>query len=120
MSEHTPGPWRLYDEKPSLAILVLTNEQPIAKESVAYAGADTVQVFQKSQGEATALANARLIAAAPELLEACERLLRQVVVEQHAVPGALIGHPHARDLHSQMCEATAAARAAIAKATGSQ
>ena len=51
-----------------------------------------------------------------DLLKACKQLLQAVLVEQHAVPGALTGVPNGRVLHALMCEATEAARDAIANA----
>ena len=58
---HTPGPWEIQDAGPGtirgLRFRVITNEKVIAKTS---------------DGLEEARANARLIAAAPELLEQCK------------------------------------------------
>lgn len=66
---------------------------------------------------ATLKANARLIAAAPDLLESLQALLVQVEADQQATPGALAGHPQGRELHQRMIQAKQAARNAIQKAT---
>ena len=66
---HTPGPWRIHDgEQPCASHLVLTSEYPIARESVAYVADNRAQVFVGDKSADRSLANARLIAAAPELL----------------------------------------------------
>jgi hypothetical protein len=70
MSAHTPGPWRVIEDRPSrlggmahvrLSVSVGTDEWTIA------------DVFNIDTPERQA--NAHLIAAAPELLAACEMLL---------------------------------------------
>lgn len=106
MSKHTPGPWQ-YESLP--AVVTDANRCIIA---VTVGPERTVAVADVKQQRA----NARLIAAAPDLLEACNRLLMQVEVEQREVPNALTGHPASRELHLQMVEAKQAAREAIAKA----
>lgn len=88
---HTPGPWHLSDEINPL----ITNDS---------GSVDVAQVFMYDEGTVGSLrpnayADARLIAAAPELLATCRELL-----ELH------IAH-HNEPVH-------AAARAAIARATG--
>lgn len=92
MSEkHTPGPWILdYDNGSTQDIL-----------SLKHGGICTVRRAGRHDN-ATFAANARLIAAAPELLEALEHALD--VMEIHGVG---IG-----------CKTQDAARAAIAKAKG--
>jgi len=101
-TEHTPGPWHLVppdapkswpmiaakvgERKPLICCLEYSKRGPIYHDD--------------------AVANARLIAAAPELLSALHRL-----VEIEDGPGmAVRGWPEAMD----------AARAAIAKATGGE
>lgn len=93
-TKHTPGPWTMhprFDDGAEVRALA-----PVAWCGVASThGASSSQVIDAAE----ARANARLIAAAPDLLEACERLLRWA------------GWPHAeKDIEL--------ARAAIAKAKG--
>lgn len=65
MSMHTPGPWRL-DELDALALIdVLSGPVLVATVD----GADNREINERQR------ANARLIAAAPDLLEAAKELL---------------------------------------------
>lgn len=87
MSKHTPGPWDL-DEGDLSTVYELETSDPLA------------EVFSDKSAEEN-VANARLIAAAPELLEALEALL--AASEKH--------------IFSTECKRERdAARAAIAKA----
>lgn len=83
MSAHTPGPWKFLDVIGGCSV---------------YAGRRQVLAYHSSP-DAENKANARLIAAAPDLLDAL----------QAAVASGIIDHDGEPD----------AARAAIAKATGS-
>jgi hypothetical protein len=82
MSAHTPGPWFMTEGW----VMAEADKKPIANFNF-YAATE---------------ANARLIAAAPELLEALRALLAE---RSHA---------------AQLSDACFAARAAIARATGEQ
>ena len=79
MSKHTPGPWVIIppddpeDIRPKWYV-----EQPDGKDVAGYCIAD---VYQTDEGEGKD--NARLIAAAPDLLAALEGLL-EAVGPQHA------------------------------------
>jgi hypothetical protein len=106
MSKHTAGPWRTIDGD-SVVNVVSPQGLPIAATtSKAY--------FEKFDYEDTA--NARLIAAAPDLLEALAAIL----------PDALCGESHSPELpEHEVIRAypltwgtLRAARAAISKATG--
>lgn len=88
-TQHTPGPWRYERANPSPT----TGEHLIAGAKNGY----LAEIRDCGSGNISA--NARLIAAAPDLLAALEELL-------NALPSATT-HP-----------AIKAARAAIAKATG--
>ncbi len=66
--EHTPGPWRV-DPTHSLCI-----------ESAAHGNIGLVNIARSSE------ADARLIAAAPELLQALHKLLEWQAEVKHAVP----------------------------------
>ena len=60
-TEHTPGPWQVETERGILDITA--------------AGAGNIAMVSRSQLAGDSDANARLIAAAPSLLEACAALL---------------------------------------------
>ena len=107
MSKHTPGTWQLQADPMHFDSLtaVIGGKRMNAKPHAWPAYPLTVQVggmcgLQEMQ------ANARLIAAAPELLEALQTLLEE---------GDFTDYPNTRQWH-----AVQAARAAIAKATGEQ
>ena len=96
MSEYTPGPW-IYDAGAFYAKCQL-NERGMTRES---------PIAEMLNGrEDDYEANARLIAAAPELLEACELALK--VLEQSGM------------ITRQLLDADRKLRAAIAKAKGEQ
>ena len=102
MSTHTPGPRRV-DPNYDADIQTADGRLEIAM-------VDISDIADNVAPEAEAAANARLIAAAPELLEALAALLAHLEQdEQDAVMG-IFGAP--------TYGAIAAARAAIAKATG--
>lgn len=63
MSKHTPGPWRLID----------VSEPDYIKEVLSDDGRCIAEVIESDKPE-TVWANARLIAAAPELLEVLEKV----------------------------------------------
>ena len=92
MSTHTPGPWK--------AILHGDEEFPFPLSIHTADGAHWIA----RGGTTSSLANAHLIAAAPDLLEA----LREMMAAQ--LTGDVSGHAYTR----------AMAAAAIAKATGEQ
>ena len=98
MAEHTPGPWEVApdDDGP---------RHVIAVDGVLIATAYTYQ-----RTKATVSANARLIAAAPALLEACEMALRVV---QNPASTQLVQHV-------DRCRMVYAMQAAIAAATDVQ
>ena len=61
MNKHTKGPWRLFNEEGIVSVLA-----PSGKEVVKWTG------FDASDYPKAAVANACLIAAAPDLLEAAD------------------------------------------------
>lgn len=93
MSKHTPGPW-------------VTSPEPNGKEWVVDAGPWGICICADAPGLGSAEANARLIAAAPELLEALQAVTRCLAwhEEQHGV--------------GMDRKAVESARSAITKATG--
>jgi len=104
-SKHTPGPWKFY-ESVSLEILAPDDwEIAVCNEW-----------SEEDHGHNDCFANAHLIAAAPELLEALVALLHQHDEMAHQCPTALCGHPQANEIHARNIKALAKARAAIAKA----
>ncbi len=65
MSKHTPGPW---------IVSRGANVKPFSVE----AATSTIADIYRAKGHGTCEANARLIAAAPELLAACEEHIKAV------------------------------------------
>lgn len=93
MNKHTPGPWAIYVNAPSDIVI-----RKMSKD-----GYELCSIARVSSG----YANARLIAAAPELLEALRGML--ALDEEHHQRG------HCDD---DVCAEVRKALAAIAKATG--
>ena len=60
MSKHTPGPWEVLDDRSMTSVVVEYGE--------------ICDIVQDGRPASENLANARLIAAAPEMLEALERI----------------------------------------------
>jgi hypothetical protein len=96
--------WRVYEPDGEPPYLVLTAEEPIARESVAYVGGESVQVFRKGRTPEEVRRIACLIAAAPELLAALRALCSHYPVPVQPGTG--------------LAESINKARAAIAKAKG--
>lgn len=88
MSEHTKGPWEV--ARTDAGIIVRTESAKKTRAGASRYAA--IGGFDRSDPEqlAEALANARLIAAAPELLEALSELVDDInalVSESHGVAG---------------------------------
>jgi len=98
--KHTPGPWARHPDYPWI---IKQDLRPIGEigDGVTVCGTNAHESSGFFPTPDEGRSNARLIAAAPDLLEACETLLFE-----------LVAGPAARD------EVIANARAAIAKATG--
>lgn len=98
MSAHTPGPWTINERHGGTTVLI---------------GASTVAIAydpeEPTQASETAKANARLIAAAPELLAALQLGLLEAVTLKARLP-----EPYRSNIEAFV----ASARAAIAKAEG--
>lgn len=90
-TKHTPGPWRIATSNPQW--IIGPDEKPVAY---------TITFREKTEDHA----NARLIAAAPKLLNACEEMISQL--EGYERRTGII----------QFASAWNNARAAIAKAQG--
>jgi hypothetical protein len=98
MSKHTPGPW-IYGPL-SRAVIAQTREATICVCEIPEPEHGCENVEADTAEEAQASANGRLLAAAPDLLAVCEKVLK------------LGGTAHRRP------EVNADLRAAIAKAKG--
>lgn len=100
-SKHTPGPWHMDPEEITSGFRIVPK---IGDRGLAVAIQRDAAPAIPGSGidRATAEANARLIAAAPELLEALEEMVKAGEFEDW----------------DGRCDCIAVARAAIAKATG--
>lgn len=101
-TKHTPGPWRVDVWKYSMATPPRECPTIVAEKD---AIAEVFALWCPDDREAERIANAHLIAAAPELLAALEGLLAEMDSYQYGKPWP--GRPHAK------CDA---ALRAIAKA----
>jgi hypothetical protein len=101
-TQHAPGPWAISDpaEKQSWQILCL-NINEYGNFNVCEIRRDTFGLTEQDK------ATARLIAAAPELLETCKAMLKSLESARFFNPNA------------ELKRGMTAARAAIAKAEGS-
>ena len=93
---YTPGPWTIGDSDLPVSQFAVLQSEPTRKHSTILRMAKGIQPFEEIS------ANARLIAAAPELLEAPIEMLEYAGIIEERCDGL----------------ATRRARAAIAKATG--
>ena len=99
MSAHTPGPW-----------LLLVHPRDIEATGLpVLIGNDAAYVF--GVNEAARMANARLIAAAPDLKEACEALLLAATLALGQTPEGGLGQ-------AAICGAIDDGKKALAKAAG--
>lgn len=102
---HTPGPWKVLEHSWSDTSIVAKGfDHGICSLDINHATEESVEA-----DEALMAANARLIAAAPDLLEALQSIAECCEEDQTA-----------RDYASRQTEIRGIARAAIAKATGEQ
>ena len=92
MSAHTPGPWRAVPNAPGISDTVIDSGRMVVADVISRKSTDELR------------ANARLIAAAPDLLEALRALVDLQEANEASETKALDFWDHAR--------------AAIAKATG--
>jgi hypothetical protein len=104
MSKYTPGPWKTDDFDDDAPFAILAGRQAVCMLGE-HGELKPFRAFENAK------ANARLIAAAPELLEALELCLQKL-----AAMAEHFGDRWPFDLNRVRAET--AARAAIAKATG--
>lgn len=105
---HTPGPWKIDEEG---FVVSGPDDFDICDISLRKVGTDTEEM----------LANARLIAAAPELLSALEKFLKTEDLSNAAIESGDVGELEAaeEEIATLYYEAVNEARAIIAKAKGS-
>lgn len=110
MSAHTPGPWSVADLPHSIVVRTQSPKKSKfgADRYAAIGGFDRDDLDQLLE----AMANARLIAAAPELLEALQGMERWAAEIYDGYPASTASE-HAKPFRE-------AARKALAKATGEQ
>lgn len=107
--KHTPGPWHVLETMGgSIKVVDATCPSDRLEESAIVVGSIP------RRKDRAGLANARLIAAAPELLAACELVKRwDDMSEAMTRPGVV---EHGEDIMAVCADALKACRAAIAKA----
>ena len=101
-TQHTPGPWTT-SATPSSDLYNIRN---ISGANAEHIGVVACPVAPREMPQSECLANAALIAAAPDLLQ-CARMLAMAAAEGEIKP-------------DEQSELLAMARAAIAKATGAK
>lgn len=105
MTKHTPGPWKVINRWPMVSVIDTQGDAPNGGDHPV--GDMHLGLYRGlPRMEETVLANAKLIAAAPDLLEALEALTH----EYHAVR-------EGQGWHYEL-ESITKARAALAKAEG--
>jgi hypothetical protein len=111
-TKHTPGPWKVN----YMTVYAASNDCTVARidpPNKFFRGAERREEMEYCQG------NARLIAAAPELLVALDDLLTDMMIAQGNMRDAA-KHDHRWEGCAEAIQPRVdAARAAIAKATGS-
>lgn len=117
MSKHTPGPWTIGEvsyKKQRVDIDSLCSDPKLGHQEWHGLARAYGSKEMPEEGSATMLANARLIAAAPELLAALTRLEFAAQCRDNT-----LGDPcRLLEVKAELAEAAAQARAAIAKAGG--
>ena len=112
MSGHTPGPWKQHPDYPWI---IKEDNAPISEDGVSICNTTGHPNSGFFPTPSKALANARLIAAAPDLLEALSKFVE--FAEQN---GEVVFAGGGMPVIDAMNACTTKARAAIAKAAGGQ
>lgn len=109
MSKHTPGPWTVFVRPATKTLELQAKSKPI----VHWTGFD-----QADQEGGQKVANAHLMAAAPDMLDALRFQLAAVndLIREHEV--ALTGHRVSPHFHACLCNMRDDLEAAITKAEG--
>lgn len=116
MSEYSPGPWRLSDETQRDPNNFVEDNRGFFVADCSAIKAIDANAFEG--GRERMRANARLIAAAPELLERCKKLcalVEEYEIEHHS---EYVGTSGYKEKDVQITYEIARARAAIAQAEG--
>ena len=113
MSKHTPGPWHWIGDSLTHRQYNIYAPGSAPQEHVCTVNNLSVEKLYGRDAD-VALANARLIAAAPDLLDALRDFSDYVRNEQNSTDGAVIYS------NTQIHRLVFKARAAIAKTTGEQ
>lgn len=96
MSKHTPGPWREYDDGDTLWVEATPHRSAVICDVVGNLWDNKEQVAQITPED---IANARLIAAAPDLLRLLKLALEDIGADEHCCKAAPDSwHPHAISL----------------------
>lgn len=111
-AQHTPGPWRIGDA--GQTVFGPKSDQP-SPITIATLPGETPRVATSERK-----ANACLIAAAPELLEALQRLLWKAQDQLYALKNSRNNYTDSSEYVSQLKDYINNARAAITKAKGEQ
>jgi len=111
-TKHTPGPWVTGNTSP----LIFGVKRGNGTEPIGFVYGPSFT--EKSKYGQTAMANARLIAAAPELYDALRELLTDMVIAQGNMRKAAKRDPAWEGCAEIIQPRVDAARAAIAKAEG--
>jgi hypothetical protein len=110
MSEHTPGPWELQGSMNSTTMLIGRPGKWPIQYGEEIARVDVRRSPEHGGPHPVQYANARLIAAAPELLEALEKYATRYLQDERDDPALCLNTDHHNDV--------LAVFAAIAKARG--
>ncbi len=110
MSECTPGPWK---REHGIIVMSPFQKTPSGKRSLTICRTDNDHMAEQEQG-----ANARLIASAPDLLEACQKLLILADEYESLHYGEYAGTSQCEEKDTEICQAMEQARHVITQAKG--
>jgi hypothetical protein len=114
MSTHAPGPWAIIPQRSpegDIATVYGTTDGWVSIHAPAWTNIGSGEV---------AMANARLIAAAPDLLEALHEVYRQLMNLQPIIGNGLLNDRQLASIDPRIDMCIEAANCAIAKATGGE
>ena len=99
--KHTPGPWKAFVSYGVICVHLASDDTPHLTEIVPWTGFDSCDVKSFSER----VANAHLIAAAPDLLAACEDVLRELSMMPDASRDFLCPEWREEDLRDAIAKA---------------